>query len=119
MDGTEIRDIGRASVLVRRYVNESREHGCHCVVHPDVDRAELAFAALRCRLYLIVLGDVRLNDDRSPAERLDLTARLLEPPEAARDKAHLCSAPAEGVRHGTANACRCTSDDDDLPAHRA
>ena len=107
------------SVLLRGHVDEPSEHGRHRVVHPDVDRAELLLAALGRSLYLIVLGDVRLGDDRSAAERLDLTARLFEPFEPARDEAHMRSAAGERVSHRATDPCRCTGDDDDFAAHDA
>jgi hypothetical protein len=86
----------------------NRPHWRRCVVHPDVDRAELALDARRRLLHLVVLRDV--GRDREPVH---LGGRRAQALLAAREERDPVALRAERARRGPPDTRAPSRDDDD------
>src|SRR5207237_4010332 len=109
-----------AAVIVRLDLPEGSEDRRHRVVHPDIDRAELALDELRRVLDLRRVGDVGRHREGTRAGGLDIGARTGETIDTPRKQANASATPSK-LSHGRApDAGGCARYHDHLVAkHRA
>ena len=101
-----IRDVGRASELVRLDVEELAVDGDHGVVDPDVDRSEFGLRGGRSGLDLVGVGDVGREGECAAAELLHLPRRSLKAGLAAREQRDARAVSREAPRRRAADPCQ-------------
>src|SRR4051812_9831740 len=87
VDGTEVGDLGGATILVRLDLPERSEDRCHRVVYPDIDGTELGLDALRRLLDLRRHGDVGRYGEGARPDAFDVGLRTGEAVGPSRDEA--------------------------------
>ena len=79
---------------------DRREDRGHRVVHPDVDRPELALDARRGRVDCRGVGDVGLQDQRAAALGFDFAPGRLQAIDAPRNQADVGALPGKRAHGG-------------------
>src|SRR5579883_3407507 len=87
IDGSQIGDLGGALEFRRGDVSEWGEHGCHGVVHPDIDWTELALDGIGSLLNLLTLSHIRGNRQRAASAVVYIRNRAVQSILSSRQQA--------------------------------
>jgi len=105
VDGAEVGDFGDPADLGGGEFGDRGEHRHHGVVHPHVDRPELALDGRGRRLHLVGVGHIDGHHLRAPARSGDVGCSRGEPIGPAGQQRHPGAAAGEGDRCGPPHAC--------------
>ena len=120
VDVAEVGDLGRASDLRGVGIPDGREDGCHRIVDPDVDGAELPLDLVRRGVYLSRIGDVHTDRQGSAtAGTANIGNGGLQTRSGTSDQGDVVAALRECDGRGSADAKRGSGHDDDSAAHLA
>ena len=89
--------LRHAAELLRRDLPDGGEHRDHCVIDPDVDRAESPLNRVRGFEYRIGIGHICRRYDRRSPEPFDLILDLVQGGGVSRNQAETRSSPGEPV----------------------
>src|SRR5581483_12010745 len=105
---------GGALEFRRGDVSEWGEHGCHGVVHPDIDWTELALDGIGSLLNLLTLSHIRGNRQRAASAVVYIRNRAVQSILSSRQQADTRPTLGECARGCASHASRCACNDHDL-----
>jgi hypothetical protein len=113
----EVSYFGDAFVLLRFHLLHRRKHGCHRVVYPDVDGAELLLNRGGCLFHCVRICHIGGQNQSLPPRRFNLSLRAFQTFDSARQQTYAGAMASEITGNRTAQPSRCSGDNHDLVFH--
>jgi hypothetical protein len=114
VNNSEICNLRDALVFFGLHFPHGRKHGCHRIVHPDIDWPELTFDGRSCVFDCPRISDIEGKYESTSASQFDLPLRGFQSIHTARNQAKLGAMSAEFPGDSAAQTRRCSSNYDNL-----